>query len=175
LRGTWANGYEATLRQLATASGVPEARVVGHPPAPAGAMVRLAATCDVGLALEPGGTLNSQLAISNKLFTYLMAGLAVVASRTSGQQWALDRAPGAGWTYAPGDVTELASILSAHVLDRLARETARRAAAAAARSRFCWELEQDELLEEVDAVLERGVASRADAAAPLVAGGGGAA
>jgi glycosyltransferase involved in cell wall biosynthesis len=172
LRGTWARDYEPALRQLAAAAGVPQAHVVAHAPAPADEMVRLAARCDVGLALEPGGTPNSQLAISNKLLTYLMAGVAVVASRTSGQQWVLDRSRGAGWTYAPGDVAQLASILSSCVLDPSARMAARQAARAAAESRFCWEREQDQLLDEVDAVLGSS-RSQVDARPALVAAGEG--
>jgi glycosyltransferase involved in cell wall biosynthesis len=154
VRGTWADGYETTLRQLASACDLAPDRVVAHSAAPADAMVRVAAPHDVGLALEPGSTPNSQLAISNKLLTYLMAGLAVVASRTSGQQWVIDRAPGAGWTYTPGDVAQLASVLSAHVMHPVARQAAREAAAAAAETRFCWEYEQAALLDEIGGVLE---------------------
>lgn len=40
---------------------------------------------DIGLALEPAKDLNNDLAISNKLLSYLQAGLFVVASNTSAQ------------------------------------------------------------------------------------------
>ncbi len=41
---------------------------------------------DVGLALEPAGDKNNDLVVSNKLLSYLQAGLYVMASKTNGQQ-----------------------------------------------------------------------------------------
>jgi hypothetical protein len=40
---------------------------------------------DVGLALEPAFSVNNDLALSNKIFTYLLAGNAVILSRTTMQ------------------------------------------------------------------------------------------
>ena len=172
LRGTWASGYEARLRQLADACRVAQDRIVGHPPAPADTMVSAAAAHDVGLAVEPGRTPNSRMAISNKLLTYLMAGLPVLASRTPGQQWVLDRAPGSGWSYEPGDLPHLVALLSDRVLSDAARRDARRAALQAADTRFCWEVEHQALLDEVTAVLGRSAApqDRGGSVGPLVGG-----
>ena len=41
---------------------------------------------DVGLALEPAGDKNNDLAVSNKILSYLQAGIYVFASKTLGQQ-----------------------------------------------------------------------------------------
>ncbi|WP_316851308.1 glycosyltransferase family protein [Pedobacter agri] len=51
---------------------------------------------DIGLALEPGFSFNNEIAISNKIFQYFNAGLAVVATSTIGQKWVIQQAPNAG-------------------------------------------------------------------------------
>jgi hypothetical protein len=62
--------------------------------------IRLSAQADIGLALEPGTTPNNDIAISNKLYTYILAGNAVVASNTSGQSMAVADLNGAAVTYS---------------------------------------------------------------------------
>ena len=52
---------------------------------------------DVGLAIEPGFCLNNSIAISNKIFQYLTAGLAIIATATTGQKWVMDQCPRAGF------------------------------------------------------------------------------
>ncbi|MEQ8552214.1 MAG: hypothetical protein RIC06_20970 [Cyclobacteriaceae bacterium] len=41
---------------------------------------------DIGLALEPGKDLNNELALSNKIWAYLQAGLYIIATDTEGQK-----------------------------------------------------------------------------------------
>jgi glycosyltransferase involved in cell wall biosynthesis len=154
LRGTWADGYEATVRELVTQCGVGSDRVVAYGPASPAEMVRLASRFDIGLALEPGGTANSAICVSNKFYTYLMAGLAVIASRTPGQQWAIEQVPAAGWTYHPGSAIELAALLRACAVDRSRVQTARLAARAAADTQFCWEVQQRSFLDTIGGVLD---------------------
>lgn len=50
---------------------------------------------DIGLALEPGFIQNNEIAMSNKIFQYFNAGLAVIATPTIGQKWVIDQAQGA--------------------------------------------------------------------------------
>ena len=51
---------------------------------------------DVGLALEPAKDKNNDLAISNKLLSYLQAGLFVIATNTKGQQNFMSNLPDMG-------------------------------------------------------------------------------
>ena len=74
-------------------------------------MVRLAAEFDIGLALEPGGTPNNEIAQSNKVFAYLAAGTPVLASDTAGHTELLHQAGGCGWTYPRGNVRALADVI----------------------------------------------------------------
>ncbi|RYG43847.1 MAG: hypothetical protein EOO01_20595, partial [Chitinophagaceae bacterium] len=58
----------------------------------------------IGMALEPGFSLNNELALSNKLFTYLLAGNAIVASETKAQKEFIQSHNGVGWSIPIGAV-----------------------------------------------------------------------
>ena len=153
LRGEWQPGYEAHLRQLAVRAAVPAERIVGLPPAPAGGMVRLAAPYHAGLALEDGRTINRDIALTNKLFTYLLAAVPVIASATMGQRWFCGETGAASRDYAPGQPAALAAALRPWLTDPGALAAARRAAWALGEGRFNWDVEQDAFLALVERVL----------------------
>ena len=127
LRGSWSPGYEADIRRLAAQFGLAPERIVTHPLASPDEMVRRSATYDIGLSLEPGGTENSNLALGNKLFTYLLGGQAVIATNTSAQRWLLDQVPGAAVGYDPGDVDTLTGQLLNWIAHRDKLAAAKRA------------------------------------------------
>jgi glycosyltransferase involved in cell wall biosynthesis len=153
LRGTWADGYERMLRRLAEQCGVSQTRLASHPPAAPDAMTALAGEHHVGLALEPGTTTNNRLALSNKLFSYLMAGVPLVASLTPGQAWLLEQAPSVGWGFRPRAPTELSAVLRRCIERPDLLAAAGNAARHAAETRFCWEVEQQAFLNAVAGVL----------------------
>lgn len=138
LRGQISDAFARALRTLATGLGVAD-RVHVLPYAPPHALVALAAQHDVGLAMEQPDTLNRAICATNKLFTYLVAGLAVAATDTPGQRRILDEAPGAGFLYPPRDVDALVAGLRGLLSSPGALASARRAAMTAARNRFSWE------------------------------------
>jgi hypothetical protein len=49
-------------------------------------LAKFSAQFDVGLALEPGFSQNNNVALSNKIFTYLLAGNAIILSETAMQK-----------------------------------------------------------------------------------------
>jgi glycosyltransferase involved in cell wall biosynthesis len=153
LRGEWQPGYESSLRERAVRAGVPADRLVGLPPAPAAEMVRLSAPFHAGLALEDGRTINRDIALTNKLFTYLLAGVPVAASATTAQQWFCDQAGAAARAYAPGQPAALASLLRSWLAAPDTLVAARRAAWALGERRFNWDLEQRAFLAVIDRVM----------------------
>jgi glycosyltransferase involved in cell wall biosynthesis len=164
LRGEWQPGYEAALRALAARCGVPAGRVVGLPPAPAAEMVRLAAPFHVGLALEDGRTVNRDIALTNKLFTCLLAGVPVVASTTTAQRWFCDEAGDGARGYAPGQPVALAAVLRSWITDPQALAASRRAAWALGERRFNWDIEQRTFLDVIERVLGEPRVRRAELA-----------
>jgi glycosyltransferase involved in cell wall biosynthesis len=154
LRGTWQHGFEAALRARAATLGLTGDRMVHHAPAAPDEMARLAAPYDIGLAVEPGTTLNNRLAVSNKLFTYLLAGNAVIATATPGQA-ALSSALGTAVAWCePRSVVSLTDALARWDDDRLALTAARTEAWRLGSVRFNWDLERQRYLEVVTTALE---------------------
>ncbi len=150
LRGRPQNGYLDTLRALADAQG--HRVMVSHvPPASPDAMVDLARGFDVGLALEQATPRNRQLCLTNKAFTYILAGVPVVMTDTPGQHSLATDLGCAAAVAAPGDVEGLASAMAAWATDDARLECAKRAAWQAATRRWHWEhpLERGRLQELV--------------------------
>lgn len=141
LRGAWSNGYEEEFMMRADALKVRH-RVRALAPVSPGELVVRAASHDVGLALELPETLSHDLCVSNKIFTYLLAGLPTIASATCGQREICEAVPRATRVVPPGS----ASALAAAARDLLGDANARSAARAAATDRFNWDLEKDRLL-----------------------------
>jgi len=154
VRGAMDEGVRRALAGEASAAGL-ESRVHFHEPASPREMLSRAMEHDVGLALEPGGSLNNRLTVSNKILLYLTAGLAVVATATEGQRSVLDTCPGAGFLYESGDIGALSRQLARWASNSEALAVARQASAEAAHARWNWEHESRQLV----AAVGRAVAS----------------
>jgi len=158
LRGMPAVGFLDHLRMIAGEAGAVE-RLHVLPPAAPSEMGRLAATYDVGLVGETGNTLNRRIALTNKQFTYLLAGIPVVMSDIPAHR---DFAPSLGVAtrlYPVEDAAGLTQALDTLLGDGASLAAARNAAWRLGQDRFNWDLEQAKLLSCVEAALgigERG-------------------
>lgn len=166
LRGRWQPGYESTLRTLAGDSGVPQERIISHEPASADELVRLSASCDIGLAIEPASSVNNDILLSNKIFTYLLAGNAVLATRTIGQSWLADQLFESVSQCESGNAVSLADALRLWLEDRNRLASARARAWSLGETRFNWDLEKMKFLDVVSGVLQSADASRGRAIRP---------
>jgi glycosyltransferase involved in cell wall biosynthesis len=154
LRGRPRAGYFESLHALASAKA-PRVQVVHLPPAPPDAMVDCARGYDVGLALEQLTPRNRQLCLTNKAFTYILAGVAVAMTDTPGQH-ALAADLGRAAALVPaGDVGGLAAAFARWANDPAELDCAKRPAWNAAARRWHWEhpLERGKLLSLVREVL----------------------
>lgn len=152
LRGLPAPGFPDALRTLARSAGFAgtiEFADIGPP----SEMARLAATADLGLSLEQSRPLNRDLCLTNKIFTYLLAGLPVALSSTRAQR---DLAVDLGAAALQPDFTrppEAAHLLDSWLTDRDRTAAARSAAWSLARSRYNWEIESRALVASVAAAV----------------------
>jgi len=153
VRGRWAGGYKEALFSLATNVGVLHKQICSHDPEPQSEMIRLAAIYDVGLALERKDTENHDLCIANKIFTYLLAGNAVIATATRGQQPIMETIGDAGLCYEPGDVNALACGLRLWYENRNILQQARQESWDWGTRRFNWDLEKKKFVQTVEGVL----------------------
>jgi glycosyltransferase involved in cell wall biosynthesis len=94
---------------------------------------------DIGLALEPDAPESRYLTTTNKIFQYLNAGLAVVATPTAGQREVMSEIPGCGIVVDMKDPGVLAGQLDG-LLGHPGRLASMGAAAReGAAARYCWE------------------------------------
>lgn len=142
LRGGTLPDYAESLRRLAIETGA-RLQIFEHKLAAPDRMVELCCAYDVGLAVEQPHTLRLQLALSNKLLTYILGGLAVLATDTAGQHVMAGELGEGAVFYAPGDIDGLAAGLRRWDQDRDALVRAKRACWAAAKRRWHWEHESE--------------------------------
>jgi glycosyltransferase involved in cell wall biosynthesis len=109
---------------------------------------------DVGLALEPSLVLSTNLTVSNKLFQYLQAGLAVIATDTAGQQEIMKQCPGAGALIPDGDVAALAESINILLESSHKLSYAKNNALQAAQTQFCWEKQEATLIQAANYALQ---------------------
>ena len=153
LRGQWQNHYRNQLFELASALGVGPEQIVSHGMDSADEMTRLASQFDIGLALEPGHSVNSDICISNKIFTYLLAGCGVIATATSGQRSIVEQVGAAGFLYEPGDFQALAKGIKSWYDDRSTLMAARCEAWDWGTRKYNWDLEKRKFLAVVENTL----------------------
>ena len=127
-----------------------------HPLVPPSELLSRISEHDVGLALETTEIESRDLTVTNKILHYLLGGLAVIASRTAGQEEVAAYAPGAVSLVPQDDTEGFANAITAlaEAPGRLAE--ARHTALDAARRRFCWERQAPILVEAVETALARG-------------------
>jgi glycosyltransferase involved in cell wall biosynthesis len=152
IRGSIEADVRDALVALAGASGV-AGRTHFHPQVHPGDLLSRCAEHDIGLALEQPVRRNKLETVSNKIFFYLLAGLAVAASDTPGQRRIMSAVPDAGFSYAPGDHAALARGLQRWLDDPAELQRAKTAALEAARTRWSWEVEREILVAKVRQIL----------------------
>jgi glycosyltransferase involved in cell wall biosynthesis len=72
---------------------------------------------DIGLASETASTLNRDICLTNKIFTYVQGGLAILASNTQAQALFMKRYPQTGQLYPINNADALAECLNRYAND----------------------------------------------------------
>jgi glycosyltransferase involved in cell wall biosynthesis len=110
--GAFADG----LRELGQGLGL-DGRLHFHPPVALAGLLSFTSQADVGVSLLEDTCENHRLALPNKLFEYLAAGLPVVVSDLP-EMRRLVGERGVGWTTDPGDPADIARVLGVALTDR---------------------------------------------------------
>jgi len=148
LRGHDETGFSARLRERLVASPQGHVLTVKGLAAPE-EMARLAAECDIGLGLEQNLPLNRGICLTNKIFTYLLAGVPMVLSETPAHRELAPRLGRAAVLADPAKPAELAAAITRLAADAGAGREAAEQAWRLGQERYHWDLEKKKLVELV--------------------------
>lgn len=158
LRGDWHLCLRGALRSHrewfeGTFDEASRARIHLADPVPNAELLARTMSHDVGLALEEPTCPSRNLTATNKLFEYFRAGLAVIATRTRGQEEVMDRCPGAGILVPPGDAPALARAMQVFLDDPARLDHCRQTALRAGGETWSWEQHVAALLDTFSEVI----------------------
>lgn len=153
LLGKWQNGFKYEFYQKCDYLGIDKNKIFFYSQTYPNQMVDISSKYDIGLALEPSKDINNSIAISNKIFTYMLAGNAIIATKTKGQQEIADRSGEAIKTYEAGDTNSLASLIKELYLDKKKLKKAKEASLRLGMSNYNWDIEKLKFLELIDSTL----------------------
>jgi glycosyltransferase involved in cell wall biosynthesis len=148
LRGTPAVGYADYLRGAALKGGVTD-RLHLLEPSPPGDLERLGSAYDLGFVGELAITTNRQIALTNKLFSYLLGGVPSLASAIPAHCRIAPDLGAAIILYPIDDPAALAAAIDAMLLDPARLAAARAHAWHLGQDRYNWEIEQKKLADFV--------------------------
>jgi glycosyltransferase involved in cell wall biosynthesis len=137
--------HEPVLRNLVEEIGA-EANVHFAPPVSVDELVRTASESDVGLNPFPSACLNTEYALPNKFFEYMMAGLSIASSDLI-EMRRLTNELGIGILFRSLNPEEIAADLRTLLADPERLDAHRANGWRAARERFHWEQEEQRLIE----------------------------
>ena len=125
-----------------------------HDPVPPAKLIDFASQFDIGLAMENSTPVNRDICLTNKIFTYMQAGLAIIASNTSAQARLMNAYPLAGKVYQQGNIQMLAGLLNAYHQNRDALLQARMESLRIGRTELNWDIEAPKLLNIIKNTLQ---------------------
>ena len=146
IRGLLLPAYAGWLREQQARA--PQAPVFVHGTVPNVELPSRIAEHDIGLALERIDIVNRDVSITNKIFQYMQAGLAVIATPTSGQREVFAHNPNMGRLLPDESPEALAEAIAALTASPEELAQAKSAALRAAEDYFCWEKQKHALLAE---------------------------
>lgn len=138
---------------VAAAQKVSPAQLNFIDPVEADALFEKAAAFDIGLALENSDSINRDICLTNKIFTYILAGNAIIFSATQAQQQFYNQYPGLGKCFTPGNIQQLAHHLNYYYSNRDALQECRSFAWHLGNTLLNWENEQVSFLKAVSHTL----------------------
>ena len=149
LLGNIAHGYDKKLLKLSHRKNV-------HflPPVQPNEMFAIAAKYDIGLSIEVPDFENRNVCLTNKIFTYLLAGNCILFSDTDAQIDFLQTYPGAGFIFETGNEYKLAEAIENLYYNREQLNIVKQYVANLSSTKLNWENESPKLVALVNRVLQ---------------------
>ncbi len=152
LMGDLSKEMEIYLRGLVLEKNVEKVDLFFLKPVEPNKVFDIAANYDIGLAIEPGINENNDLIFTNKLFTYLLSGIAILFTSTLAQKNFFNSHSNIGWIYPSGNIDRLVLVLEQiqrHPYELLSYKKNARLLAAKV---YNWDLEQAKLMNHMNLI-----------------------
>jgi glycosyltransferase involved in cell wall biosynthesis len=128
-------------------------RVYLHEPILVEGLIADANRFDVGLALESDISVNRDICVTNKVFSYLMSRLLIIGTDTEGQKEMFGHFPRASRICGMRDAGELAAAMEYFIIHKDQLLEGKKAADTAVRQTYSWELESRKLVGYIEEAL----------------------
>jgi glycosyltransferase involved in cell wall biosynthesis len=148
LRGTPVTGFLSHLEKIAAEADA-KGRLHILPPDDPDNMEGLASRYDAGLSTENGKTKSRSVALTNKLFTYLLAGIPPIMSDTPEQRTLATETGMADQLYPIDNANDLADVIDRMLSDSVRLASARAVAYRLGREKYNWDSQKAVLLTAV--------------------------
>ncbi len=153
LLGSFTTVITEILASLAKRNNIDPDLIYFYQPISPDKIIAFATQFDIGMASETGYPYNRDICLTNKIFTYIQAGLAVVASDTTAQFDLLQLYPCVGKVYEKENVFSLAGVLDFYYENRDALQKAKQDSFLLGQSKLNWETEHKAFVSSVQNVL----------------------
>jgi glycosyltransferase involved in cell wall biosynthesis len=154
LLGNTTPDFKEYILQIATNSDVKQEKINFLAPVSDEELFKAASKFDIGIGSETPYCLNREYCLTNKIFTYLMAGNALILSDTKAQKAFLSEFKNIGKLYKHDDPESLASVLSFYAVNKNILATHQKNARELAEKKLNWKIESKKLLTIVEYVLQ---------------------
>lgn len=124
-----------------------------HEPVNPNELTQFASQFDIGIAAENASPYNRNICLTNKIFTYMQAGLAIIASNTTAQKILIDQHPTIGKIYENENLPSLTTALQHYSQNRGDLMSAQNASLELAHKKYNWEQESTTFLGAVQNAL----------------------
>ena len=155
LLGYCADNVRRHLLRTAQENGLNPTQITFLEPVEPSQIFKIAADHHIGMATETGHDENNRIALSNKIFTYILSGLAVVASDTPAQKKFINENSQIGKIYKSGNNEELADIFRYFLEQDAELNNCRKNSISLAAEELNWEKESKKFLSLIDSVLHK--------------------
>lgn len=128
-------------------------QITYHEPISPDSVIKFSSEFDIGLALEPGFSINNNIALSNKIFTYINAGLAIIASSTLAQLDFFKKNSDVGSVYKKGDPESFAELLQGFLSNPNTLNEAKKTSYTLGQNVLNWENESKKFISMIEKVV----------------------
>lgn len=127
-----------------------ESQVFFYEPIGSEQIIKFASKFDIGLATETGIPKNRDICLTNKIFTYIQAGLAILASDTSAQKLLLSEHQNLGFVYQNDNIESLKNMIETYILNPHLLDLHKQANTKVACQVLNWDVEKLKFVKQVN-------------------------